>query len=119
MRPEPAAVHREEAVQQELIQRETGLALPPENRPITTLGYIGIFLLMCLPVINLILLIIWACGGCRKVNKKNFARAVLILWGIGLLIAVVVLAVGFLVLGADAMFDLWDMIIEAVQSLQW
>ena len=47
--------------------------------PITTGGYIGIFFLMLIPVVNLILLIVWACGGCKKVNKRNFARAALIL----------------------------------------
>ena len=47
------------------------LRFPPGSKyePITTGGYIGIFLLMLLPLINLILLIIWACGGCQKVNK--------------------------------------------------
>ena len=34
-------------------------------------------------MINLILLIIWACGGCQKVNKANFARAMLIMMIIG------------------------------------
>lgn len=46
--------------------------------PISTGGYIGIMLLMCIPVIGQILTIVWACGGCRKVNKRNFARAMLV-----------------------------------------
>lgn len=57
-------------------------AAPPvavcQEEPISTGGYIGILFLMMLPLINLILLIIWACGGCKKVNKRNFARAMLV-----------------------------------------
>lgn len=49
-----------------------------QEEPISTGGYIGIMFLMMLPLINLILLIIWACGGCKKVNKRNFARAMLV-----------------------------------------
>lgn len=63
LREQPAAVYTEE--------------------PISTGGYVGIFLLLMLPVINIICLIIWACGGCRKVNKRNMARAMLIWMIIG------------------------------------
>ena len=47
--------------------------------PITTKGFIGIMLLMCIPIVGQILMIIWALGGCRKINKRNLARASLIL----------------------------------------
>jgi hypothetical protein len=47
--------------------------------PITTGGFIGIFFLMLIPLVNIILLLVWACGGCRKVNKTNLARALLIM----------------------------------------
>lgn len=71
--------------------------LPPGSKyePITTGGYIGIMLLMLLPVINFILLLVWACGGCRKVNKTNFARAMLIV----MLISMVLSGILFLVFG--------------------
>lgn len=66
-----------------------GDAAPPQGskyEPISTGGFFGIMLLMLIPIVNFLLLIIWACGGCRKVNKQNFAKAML-LWmlvGIGL-----------------------------------
>ena len=47
--------------------------------PITTKGFIGIMLLMCIPIVGQILMIVWALGGCRKINKRNLARASLIL----------------------------------------
>lgn len=80
--------------------------LSPAVEPITTGGFVGIFLLLSVPVLNLILLIIWACGGCRKVNKRNFARAVLIILLVGLIVAAVIVGVAFLVLGPDRIFDL-------------
>ena len=46
--------------------------------PIGTLGWIGIFLLLLIPIVNIILLIVWAVGGCQKAVKRSFARAALI-----------------------------------------
>ena len=56
--------------------------------PITTGGLIGTMLLMAIPVVGLILTIIWACGGCRKIQKKYLARAALIFMVIGLIISI-------------------------------
>lgn len=70
-----------------------GADVPPAKgskyEPITAWGYIGIMLLMCIPVIGFILTIIWACGGCRKVNKKSLARATLIMMAVGLVISLI------------------------------
>lgn len=69
-----------------------GDAVPAKGskyEPITAGGYIGIMLLMCIPVIGLILTIIWACGGCRKVNKKSLARAALIMMAVSLVISLI------------------------------
>ncbi|MBQ2896115.1 MAG: zinc ribbon domain-containing protein, partial [Oscillospiraceae bacterium] len=60
---------------------------PPKGskyEPITTKGFIGIMLLMCIPVVGQILMIIWALGGCRKINKRNLARASLIMMVVAL-----------------------------------
>ena len=56
---------------------------------ISTGGFIGILLLMCIPLVGLILMIVWACGGCRKLQKRNLARASLILAVIGLALSLV------------------------------
>ena len=58
---------------------------------IKTGGWIGIMILLMIPLVNLILLIIWACGGCQKVIKRSFARATLIMMVIS---AVLMLFVG-------------------------
>ena len=72
--------------------------LPPGSKyePITTGGYIGIMLLMMLPLINFILLLVWACGGCRKVNKTNFARAMLVVMLAGMVLS----GIAFLIFGS-------------------
>lgn len=56
---------------------------------ITTGGFIGIMLLMCIPVIGQILMIVWACGGCRKLQKRNLARASLIMMVVALVISLI------------------------------
>lgn len=57
--------------------------------PISTGGYIGIFLLFGVPVVGLIFMIVWACGGCRKIGKRNLSRAVLILTAVALAVGLV------------------------------
>ena len=47
--------------------------------PMTCVGMAVQILLMSIPVIGLILSILWACGVCRKITRRNLARAYLIL----------------------------------------
>ena len=35
------------------------------------------FLLLMIPIVNLLCLIVWACGGSNKKNKVNLSRAML------------------------------------------
>lgn len=67
--------------------------------PITTGGFVGILFLMGIPVLGFLLTIIWACGGCRKLSKRAFARANLIWLAIGLILSLI------LGLVAWSMFD--------------
>ena len=75
--------------------------------PISAWGFIGIMLLMCIPIVGILLVIIWACGGCRKLCKRSLARATLIMTAIGLVISLIIgIAAGgfinFLSKNADA-----------------
>ncbi len=47
--------------------------------PVGAFEFFVIFLLLLIPVVNLVLLAIWSLGGCKKVNKRNFARAYLVM----------------------------------------
>ena len=89
--PEPAAAPSEEAP-----------AKGSKYEPITTWGYVGILLLMCLPVIGLIFVIIWACGGCTKINKRNLSRAYLIFMAISLVISIIIGIIVGITAGAAA-----------------
>ena len=71
------------------------------EEPITTGGYIGIFLLLMLPLINMICLIIWACGGCHKVSKRNMARAMLVWMIIGTVLSGIIVLVVILFIGSE------------------
>jgi len=57
------------------------------NEPLSVGQYVGMMLLSGLPLVGLILLLIWAFGSEANINKRNYARAVLI-------IALIAIAVG-------------------------
>ena len=46
--------------------------------PLSTGAFFGMFLLMCVPAVNLILLIVWSCGGAKNSNRRSFSRALLL-----------------------------------------
>ena len=93
--PQPASYSR--PAPQPVYQPAPVYTAPPTDEPpsggkydlISAWGYIGIMLLMCIPVLGLILTIVWACGGCRKLQKRNLARACLILWIIGIILSLI------------------------------
>jgi len=62
-----------------------------EFEPISAWGFVGINLLLSIPLVGLILTIVWACGGCRKFQKKKYAQSIL-------LTALVIFGVLFLIL---------------------
>jgi hypothetical protein len=61
----------------------------PGDEPLRVGQYIGMFLLMCVPILNIILLFVWGFGSSVNLNKKNFARASLILCAIMLIFWIV------------------------------
>ena len=56
---------------------------------ISTKGLVGIMFLMAIPVVGQILMIVWALGGCRKIQKRNLARAGLIMMAVALVISLI------------------------------
>ncbi len=49
--------------------------LPEEYRPISMWGYFGYQILFSIPCVGFIALLIFAFGGTKNVNLKNFARS--------------------------------------------
>lgn len=64
--------------------------------PMTAWGWVGTFVLLSIPVIGTILTIVWACGGVHNVNKKAYARGMLLLW----LLTVVLTVAAWFILSA-------------------
>lgn len=61
----------------------------PETQPVSIGGWIGVMLLSCLPLINLIMLFVWAFSSSTKKSLKNYARAALIMFLIVAVITVI------------------------------
>lgn len=70
-----------------------------QEEPITMGSYIGIFFLLMIPIVNLICLLVWACGGCAKRNKTNLSRALLVWMLIGAVLGSIVFLAGSLLFG--------------------
>jgi hypothetical protein len=64
-------------------------------KPVTTGNWMMTYLLMCIPLINLILLFVWAFGSNTPISKANWAKASLLWMVIGIAFYVVL----FLMLG--------------------
>ncbi len=67
-----------------------------DTTPISPLGYIGYNILFNLPFIGLIVALVYAFGSNQNVNVRNYARSVLIIW----LIVVVMYVLLFILLAA-------------------
>jgi hypothetical protein len=61
----------------------------PEYKPMTIGNWIITFIILAIPLVNLIMLIVWALGGSTHPSKKSYCQATLILFGILFGIAIV------------------------------
>jgi hypothetical protein len=43
-------------------------------------GFISSIILLSIPALGFILKVVWSCGGCHNHNRRNLARAYLVLW---------------------------------------
>lgn len=72
---------------------------PSPYAPLRVGEYIVMFILTAIPVVNLVMLLVWTFGSYTNINKKNYAKAALILAligvGIWLIIGLIVAAFGF------------------------
>ena len=79
--------------------------IPPEYKPISMWGYFGYQILFSIPVIGFILLIILSFAP-RNKNLKNFSRSYFCLFILGLIVTIVMIAIGFAVGAVDSINDL-------------
>ena len=52
---------------------------PAIREPLTTGAFLVMFLLQAIPLVGFILLLVWAFGSDVNINKKSFARAILVM----------------------------------------
>ena len=84
---EPTPVQAQPAPQQPVYQQPV---IPEGYSETVSIGeWIGSMFLMMIPVVNFILMLVWAFGGCKK-SKSNFFKANLILVLIGVVIGVLI-----------------------------
>jgi hypothetical protein len=74
--------------------------IPEEYKPISMWGYFGYQLLFSIPCIGFILLLVFAFGGTKNVNLKNFARS----YFCYIIILAIIFAIFFFVFGGLAIF---------------
>lgn len=60
-----------------------------DNSPLSVGQYVGMMILGGLPVIGFILLLVWAFGSDTNLNKKNYAKAILIVMLIAIAVSIV------------------------------
>ena len=72
--------------------------IPEEYKPISMWGYFGYELLFSIPCVGFIILLVFAFGGTKNVNLKNFARSYfcyfIIAAAISLIALLIMLALG-------------------------
>ena len=76
----------------------TTINIPEEYKPISMWGYFGYQLLFGIPCVGFIILVVFALGGTKNINLKNYARSyfcVFLLWLIlGIIIFVITSLLG-------------------------
>lgn len=65
---------------------------PPAEEQVGIGSWFGTFILEAIPLLNLIMYIVWACGGTRKPSLQKYAIARLIFWPVIILVMVILSA---------------------------
>jgi hypothetical protein len=66
------------------------------------------FIIGAIPVVNLVMLFVWAFGGNANPNKMNYSKAALLLAAIFIVLYIIVLVVIFVIFGASISNGLFD-----------
>lgn len=78
--------------------------IPPEYRPLGAWAYFGWGILFTIPLVGLILLIVFALGGTRNINLRNYARSYFCWLAILLIIVAILALCGVFTTGFFAFF---------------
>lgn len=69
----------------------TVMNIPIEYKPISAWGYFGYNILFSIPLIGFIFLLVYALGGTRNINLKNYARSFFCIYAIvGIILGILI-----------------------------
>ena len=75
--------------------------------PVSTGAFLGYTLLFnCVPVIGFIFQLVFAFGGCKKINLRNYARALLLIQVIAVVLAILFVVLTVVLAGSAAGFSM-------------
>lgn len=93
VRQAPQAVPQQipaQPMQNQYYQQPVAPQKPEKVAPLKTWKFIGMFIITGIPLIGFIMILVWSFSSAFNKNTKSFARAILILWIIGLILSIVV-----------------------------
>lgn len=88
-------------------------------RPISPWAWAGINFLLTIPLVNLIILIVWSCGGTKNVTLKNYSRGYWLTVLLSFALSVVLFIIGIIIgvsIGASE-FGLFDEYFGTINAL--
>jgi hypothetical protein len=107
VRPAPQAAPQQvpvQPMQNQYYQQPVAPMKPEKAAPLKTWKFIGMFILTGIPLIGFIMILIWSFSNAFNKNTKSFARAILILWIIGLIFSIVAVIINWAAI--QAIYDL-------------
>jgi len=79
--------------------------IPAAYKPLSAWAYFGYQLLFSIPLVGLIMMIVFACGGTENINLRNYARSYFCALLVAVIIVVVVLVLVLVLGGSLALLD--------------
>ena len=76
------------------MENDFNFNLPESLRPISAWGYFGYQLLFSIPCVGLIMMLIFAFGGAKNINLRNFARSYLLIYVVIIVLTVIMFVIG-------------------------
>lgn len=64
--------------------------IPAEYQPISAWGYFGWNILFCIPCVGFIFLLVFALGGTKNINLRNYARSFFCIMLVMLIITIII-----------------------------
>lgn len=93
-------------------QPSVAAPVPEKTEPLGVLKYLGIMIVTCIPILGFIMILVWSFSSSFNRNTRNFARALLILWIIGVILSIVVVVLYWSIL--SSIFNNFEMLPTAM-----